>query len=88
MRKSMQKFGPPNSQECVYNNNFAVLDYVIQTKRLTSPALYQLFPDTPWWKAEKRTHWYLQHISFSKPVEDQCISTKQKALFYFMSGDI
>lgn len=36
----MQKFGPPNSQECVYNNNFAVLDYMIQTKRLNPVLKY------------------------------------------------
>ena len=56
MRKSMKKFRPPNSQKCFYNNIFAVPDHMIQTKRLTSPALYKVFPDTPWRKTEKWIH--------------------------------
>lgn len=44
----MQKFGPPNSQECSCNNGFAVPGHVIQSEGLNGSALYKVFLDTPW----------------------------------------
>lgn len=62
----MQKFGPPNSWECSYNNGFAVPDHMIKSEGPNDSALYKVFLGSPGEKGEKWAHWHLYHISSLK----------------------